>query len=174
MNEEKFYYKLIDINNYSDLSKEVLSQMHVILKKEASWNDSFFDFKKNYTKSNFKNTKLFLAFSGNELAGFIEGWVINKDQFYAKSFYVSSKYKNQKIGTKLKARTFAVLRNLGFKKYVDGLVINPLVSKITNNLINRRKKESLRKQPKLTFPYAFKDKESILFKNIKKRRAGKK
>ncbi|MDD4049682.1 MAG: GNAT family N-acetyltransferase [Candidatus ainarchaeum sp.] len=167
-------YKLIDYNNFSELTKETLIQVHDILKKEASWNDTFSEFKKRYTKSNFKNTKLFLVFESTKLAGFIEGYSIGDKEFYAKSFYVSSEFRNKNIGTKLKGRVLAHLKKLGYKKYSDGLVVNPLVSKISDNLIKRRKKESLKKQPKLTFPYGFKDKGSILFKNIKKRKPGKK
>jgi len=162
-------YKMIDVNNYKDLTKETLLQIHQILKAEAYWNDSFSEFKKKYTKRNFKNIKLFLVFSDNHLAGFIEGFSIGKDQFYAKSFYVSKNYRNLKIGTKLKLRTFSVLKKLGYKKYTDGFVVNPLVTKINQNLVNKRKKESLKKNPKLTFPYGIKDKE-VFFKTFKKRR----
>ncbi len=169
MNEENLSYKMIDINNYSELTKDTLMQVHSILQKEASWNDAFSEFKKNYTKSNFKNTKLFLVFSGKEVAGFIEGWVINKDQFYAKSFYVSSKYKNQKIGTKLKLMVFISLRKMSFKKYIDGLVVNPLVNKITNNLMIKRKKLSLNKDSKNKYPF-IKRKNDILIKLRKKGR----
>jgi len=173
MNEIDVRYKMIDISNFSELNKNTLSQMHEILKNSANWNDSFLEFKKNYTKRNFQNTKLFLIFANKDLAGFIEGWVINKDQFYSKSFYMSPKYRNLNLGTKLRARTFAKLRSLGFKKFVEGFVVNDLVSKITKKIVIKRKSDSLKKQSKLTFPYSAKSKD-VIFKNIRKRRSGKK
>jgi GNAT superfamily N-acetyltransferase len=152
--ESKISYKMIDVSTLKELDRNLLSQVHTILQKEANWNDSFSDFKKNYTKRNFKNTKLFLIFFNKELAGFLDGWTYNKDHFIVRSFYVSSKYKNLKIGTKLRLRVLTHLRKLGFKKFIEGLVVNDLVKKIDSNIILKRKKASLKKDPKLTYPFS--------------------
>lgn len=173
MRETTINYKMIDISNFHELDRNILLQMHEILKTSANWNDSFSDFKKNYTKRNFKNTKIFFILHNGEVAGFLEGWVFNKTEFLSKSFYISPKYKGQALGTKLRARTFSKLKSLGFKKFKEGMIVNDLVKKITENLVIKRKKESLRKQPKLNFPYALKKKNGVLFKKFK-RRPGKK
>ncbi len=165
--DKSISYKMIDIYNFHELDKNILSQIHNILQKEANWNDSFQNFKKNYTKRNFQNTKLFLVFYNKEVAGFIEGWVFSKDQFYCKSFYVSSKYRNLKIGTKLRLRVFTHLRKLGFKKFIDGLVVNPLVKKIDSNIIYKRKQDSLKKSKKV---FSFSKKKNILIKPRRGRR----
>lgn len=164
-------YKMIDYSSHFDLKKDLLFQIYTILQKEANWNDSFSVFKKNYTKGNFKNTKLFLVFNNKEVVGFLEGWVFNKDCFFCKSFYISSDYKDKKIGTKLKLRTFLKLKSLGFKKYSEGMVVSSLSEKISENLL-KRKRITLDKTRKVPVKrYSFREdkkSKSILFYRKKK------
>jgi hypothetical protein len=164
-------YKMIDYSTHSDLKRNMLFQIYTILQKDANWNDSFLDFKKNYTKRNFKNTKLFLVFNNKEVIGFLEGWVFNKDCFFCKSFYISQDYKDKKIGTKLKLRVFLKLKSLGFKKYSEGMVVSSLSDKISENIL-KRKRVSLDKSRKVSFKkYPFKEdkkSKSIMFYKRKK------